>query len=67
MRTPHFARPGIASRPSILVKSTIYAFPLLELSTGDVITVNMTYNGERSSREHTCTSAYLPCDSNHPF
>jgi len=24
------------------------------------------YNRGRSSREHACTSAYLPCDSNHP-
>jgi hypothetical protein len=39
---------------------------MLELCSGDVMTVNMTYTGGRSSKERTCTSVYLSCDSNHP-
>jgi hypothetical protein len=56
MGTVHFAGPGIASRSCIFVRSTIYAFPLLELCTSDVMTVNMTHIGERSWKECTCTS-----------
>jgi len=56
--TLHFAGPGI-SRSCICFRSTIYAFCLLELCIGGVTTVNMTYTGERSSRERTCTSVYL--------
>ena len=67
MGTLHFAGPGIASGCCIYVKSTFYAFPLLDLCTGDVMTVNMTYTGGTSSRERACTSVYLPCDSNHPY
>jgi hypothetical protein len=48
MGTVNFAGLGIASSSCIFVRSTVYAFPLLEPCTGDVMTVNMTYIGERS-------------------
>jgi hypothetical protein len=60
------AGPGIAPRACIFVSNTIQAFLLLELSSRDVTTVRLSFNGRGSIRELIVTSAYLSYNSDKP-
>ena len=57
------AGPGIAHTTCIRIRSTIKAFPLLELSYRDITTLRLPFIRGGSIREITVTSAYLPYDS----